>query len=230
MLCSCKWSKPKPKCFFSIILTGPTAWSIRKDQLLNLLFLFLMFLSTDKHTLETTYHKYRRPLTALKMLSGGSPSVLRATLFMLRYRGSNFLFRCHWTILSFKRICIRLLAAVILDVFNIYTLASSGFDWSAAVWKSRWDVWQVHWTGTRQCNHICSQGVGLSLCNHIVEIMSCRCCHLLLNPPYMSSLLQLQWKQDLDQGLELISKAIEIDNKCDFAYETMGTIEVQRWD
>ncbi|ELK36875.1 Mitochondrial import receptor subunit TOM70 [Myotis davidii] len=41
-------------------------------------------------------------------------------------------------------------------------------------------------------------------------------------------LLQLQWKQDLDRGLELISKAIEIDSKCDFAYETMGTIEVQR--
>ncbi|XP_057194087.1 mitochondrial import receptor subunit TOM70 [Triplophysa rosa] len=41
-------------------------------------------------------------------------------------------------------------------------------------------------------------------------------------------LLQLQWKQDLEMGLELISKAIEIDNKCDFAYETMGTIEVQR--
>uniref|UniRef100_A0A8C5C061 Mitochondrial import receptor subunit TOM70 n=1 Tax=Gadus morhua TaxID=8049 RepID=A0A8C5C061_GADMO len=41
-------------------------------------------------------------------------------------------------------------------------------------------------------------------------------------------LLQLQWKQDVDLGLELISKAIEIDNKCDFAYETMGTIEVQR--
>ncbi|NXS53198.1 TOM70 protein, partial [Brachypteracias leptosomus] len=45
---------------------------------------------------------------------------------------------------------------------------------------------------------------------------------------FSSSLLQLQWKQDLDKGLELISKAIEIDNKCDFAYETMGTIEVQR--
>lgn len=42
------------------------------------------------------------------------------------------------------------------------------------------------------------------------------------------SLLQLQWKQDLDKGLDLIGKAIEIDNKCDFAYETMGTIEVQR--
>ena len=47
------------------------------------------------------------------------------------------------------------------------------------------------------------------------------CSHLL-------RLLQLQWKQDVDLGLELISKAIEIDNKCDFAYETMGTIEVQR--
>lgn len=45
---------------------------------------------------------------------------------------------------------------------------------------------------------------------------------------FIPSLLQLQWKQDLDKGLELISKAIEIDNKCDFAYETMGTIEVQR--
>lgn len=60
--------------------------------------------------------------------------------------------------------------------------------------------------------------------------MRFRCSHLLLNVQYISSLLQLQWKQDLDLGLELISKAIEIDNKCDFAYETMGTIEVQRWD
>lgn len=54
--------------------------------------------------------------------------------------------------------------------------------------------------------------------------------HWLVIVQYTSSLLQLQWKQDLDLGLELISKAIEIDNKCDFAYETMGTIEVQRWD
>lgn len=46
---------------------------------------------------------------------------------------------------------------------------------------------------------------------------------------FVCSLLQLQWKQDLEMGLELISKAIEIDNKCDFAYETMGTIEVQRF-
>lgn len=60
--------------------------------------------------------------------------------------------------------------------------------------------------------------------------MRFRYSHLLLNVQYISSLLQLQWKQDLDLGLELISKAIEIDNKCDFAYETMGTIEVQRWD
>lgn len=51
---------------------------------------------------------------------------------------------------------------------------------------------------------------------------------VLLSDQRMSSLLQLQWKQDLDVGLDLINKAIEIDNKCDFAYETMGTIEVQR--
>ncbi|XP_057685990.1 mitochondrial import receptor subunit TOM70-like [Corythoichthys intestinalis] len=39
-------------------------------------------------------------------------------------------------------------------------------------------------------------------------------------------LLQLQWKRSLsDLGLDLINKAIEIDNKCDFAYEAIGTIE-----
>lgn len=53
-------------------------------------------------------------------------------------------------------------------------------------------------------------------------------CETFLKLSLSCSLLQLQWKQDLDKGLELISKAIEIDNKCDFAYETMGTIEVQR--
>lgn len=52
--------------------------------------------------------------------------------------------------------------------------------------------------------------------------------HLAITRLSVFRLLQLQWKQDLDLGLELISKAIEIDNKCDFAYETMGTIEVQR--
>ncbi|XP_061415779.1 mitochondrial import receptor subunit TOM70 isoform X1 [Lethenteron reissneri] len=41
-------------------------------------------------------------------------------------------------------------------------------------------------------------------------------------------LLQLQWRQDLDAGVRLISRAIQIDPKCDFAYETLGTIEVQR--
>eukprot|EP00058_Branchiostoma_floridae_P027975 XP_002613466.1 hypothetical protein BRAFLDRAFT_119859 [Branchiostoma floridae] len=41
-------------------------------------------------------------------------------------------------------------------------------------------------------------------------------------------LLHLQWKQDIDAGLSLIQKALDIDDRCDFAYETMGTIEVQR--
>ncbi|KAK3927906.1 Mitochondrial import receptor subunit TOM70 [Frankliniella fusca] len=41
-------------------------------------------------------------------------------------------------------------------------------------------------------------------------------------------LLQLQWKNDVDKALKFIEEAINIDNKCEFAYETLGTIEVQR--
>ncbi|XP_049282615.1 mitochondrial import receptor subunit TOM70 [Anopheles funestus] len=40
--------------------------------------------------------------------------------------------------------------------------------------------------------------------------------------------LQLQWKGDFDEGVKLIKKAIEMDSKCELAYETLGTIEVQR--
>uniref|UniRef100_A0A182M1A5 Tetratricopeptide repeat protein 21A/21B C-terminal ARM domain-containing protein n=1 Tax=Anopheles culicifacies TaxID=139723 RepID=A0A182M1A5_9DIPT len=40
--------------------------------------------------------------------------------------------------------------------------------------------------------------------------------------------LQLQWKGDFDEGVKLIRKAIEMDSKCELAYETLGTIEVQR--
>jgi import receptor subunit TOM70 len=32
----------------------------------------------------------------------------------------------------------------------------------------------------------------------------------------------------MDEASKLISKAIEVDDKCEFAYETLGTIEVQR--
>lgn len=41
-------------------------------------------------------------------------------------------------------------------------------------------------------------------------------------------LLALQWKQDSEASADLIMKALEIDDKCEFAYETLGTIEVQR--
>ena len=44
-----------------------------------------------------------------------------------------------------------------------------------------------------------------------------------------SRLLRLQWKQDIPEASALISKALEVDDKCEFAYETLGTIEVQRW-
>lgn len=42
------------------------------------------------------------------------------------------------------------------------------------------------------------------------------------------ALLQLQWKADVGAAVQLIEKAIEIDDKCEFAYETLGTIQVQR--
>ncbi|XP_058062233.1 mitochondrial import receptor subunit TOM70 [Anopheles bellator] len=41
-------------------------------------------------------------------------------------------------------------------------------------------------------------------------------------------LLQLQWRGEIDEATKMIRKAIEIDDKCEFAYETLGTIEVQR--
>lgn len=42
------------------------------------------------------------------------------------------------------------------------------------------------------------------------------------------ALLQLQWKADIVAAVELIEKAIQVDDKCEFAYETLGTIQVQR--
>lgn len=41
-------------------------------------------------------------------------------------------------------------------------------------------------------------------------------------------ILLLQWKQDINAALELLNKAIEMDEKCQFAYETLGSVEVQR--
>lgn len=41
-------------------------------------------------------------------------------------------------------------------------------------------------------------------------------------------LLHLQWNGDIQQALDLITKAIEIDDKCELAFETLGTIQVQR--
>lgn len=43
-------------------------------------------------------------------------------------------------------------------------------------------------------------------------------------------LLQLAWKKEPEAAVKLIKKALEIDERCDFAYETLGTIEVQRYE
>lgn len=41
-------------------------------------------------------------------------------------------------------------------------------------------------------------------------------------------LLHLQWNGDINKALALLHKAIECDTKCELAYETLGTIQVQR--
>lgn len=41
-------------------------------------------------------------------------------------------------------------------------------------------------------------------------------------------LLHLQWNGMIDNALEYLNKAIEVDDKCELAYETLGTIQVQR--
>ena len=41
-------------------------------------------------------------------------------------------------------------------------------------------------------------------------------------------LVALQAKGDIAKAVELITRALEIDEKCEFVYETLGTIEVQR--
>ena len=41
-------------------------------------------------------------------------------------------------------------------------------------------------------------------------------------------LVALQWKGDIGNAVNLIQEALVLDEKCEFAYETLGTIEVQR--
>jgi len=41
-------------------------------------------------------------------------------------------------------------------------------------------------------------------------------------------LLQLQSEGNVESATKLIEEAIKLDSKCEFAYETLGTIEVQR--
>jgi len=42
------------------------------------------------------------------------------------------------------------------------------------------------------------------------------------------ALIALQSKGDLPAAVELIDEGLRLDDRCEFAYETLGTIEVQR--
>ncbi|XP_039498648.1 mitochondrial import receptor subunit TOM70 [Drosophila santomea] len=42
------------------------------------------------------------------------------------------------------------------------------------------------------------------------------------------AIMVLQWRGDIEMAVQLLNKAIEVDPKCELAYETLGTVEVQR--
>ncbi|XP_016977887.1 mitochondrial import receptor subunit TOM70 [Drosophila rhopaloa] len=42
------------------------------------------------------------------------------------------------------------------------------------------------------------------------------------------AIMVLQWRGDIEAAVQLLNKAIEVDPKCELAYETLGTVEVQR--
>ncbi|XP_034128485.1 mitochondrial import receptor subunit TOM70 [Drosophila guanche] len=42
------------------------------------------------------------------------------------------------------------------------------------------------------------------------------------------AVMTLQWRGDVDSAINTLNKAIELDPKCEQAYETLGTVEVQR--
>ncbi|XP_060666869.1 mitochondrial import receptor subunit TOM70 [Drosophila nasuta] len=42
------------------------------------------------------------------------------------------------------------------------------------------------------------------------------------------AIMMLQWRGDIDTAVALLNRAIEVDPKCELAYETLGTVEVQR--
>lgn len=44
------------------------------------------------------------------------------------------------------------------------------------------------------------------------------------------ALLVCQWKRDIDKAISLLKKAVALDPKCDFAYETLATLQVQSGD
>ena len=47
-------------------------------------------------------------------------------------------------------------------------------------------------------------------------------------PSNTKHFIQFTCSGDISKAVDLITKALEVDEKCEFAYETLGTIEVQR--
>lgn len=44
---------------------------------------------------------------------------------------------------------------------------------------------------------------------------------------FFLALIVLSWKNSVDEAFEFLEQAIKIDPKCDYAYETLGTLYIQ---
>jgi hypothetical protein len=69
------------------------------------------------------------------------------------------------------------------------------------------------------------QFMSIRVCSNYLQIFRLSC----LGSIFLKAILILHSTQNMDKAVDLINEAIKIDDKCSFAYETLGTIEVQRY-
>lgn len=53
------------------------------------------------------------------------------------------------------------------------------------------------------------------------------CKLILINNKKLSALVVLSWKNSIPEAFSFLQEAIKIDPKCDYAYETLGTLYIQ---
>lgn len=162
-------------CHYLTSLPVALMTAATQDHLLSFFCCLLVFFSTDKHILETTRHKYRQPWTALRMLSEGSPSVLRATLFTLRYRIKHliFYFSGWFSIIQTENSSFKCVTVCVF--FRLWLISSSSEK------QTRCTTSVLNWNQT-MLPHMSTRGRQFfPLWKHIVKKITCVCIHTCVN-------------------------------------------------